>query len=137
MVTTDGIKLTTGCQTFVLELIQNGGTDKRSLKMDPVGFEEKVIQVSDEEPFEDDCNDDNDELWVTLKTVKLRMSNKEILTNANGLLNDKHIKCAQSLIKSKLPNIGGLQSTLLQQKKVTPLERKSFISQDTRLLLQQ
>ena len=28
MVTTDGIKLTTGCQAFILDLIQNGGTDK-------------------------------------------------------------------------------------------------------------
>jgi len=29
MVTTNGIKLTTGCQAFILELLQNGGTDKR------------------------------------------------------------------------------------------------------------
>jgi len=107
-------------------LLQNGGTDKRSLKMDPVGFEEKVVQVSDEEPFEDDCNDDDEELWVMFKIVKFRMSDKEILINANGLLNDKHIKCTQSLIKSKFPNIGGLRSTLLQQKKVTPLEPNSL-----------
>jgi len=50
-----------------------------------------VKQVSDEESFEDDCNDDDEELWVTFKTVKLRMPDKEILINANGLLNDKHI----------------------------------------------
>ena len=37
-----------------------------------------------------DCNDD-DELWVMFKTVKLRMSDKEIMINANGLINTSSV----------------------------------------------
>ena len=58
---------------------------------------------------------------VTVGKVRLKVSDKENLLNIKGLLNDRHIMCAQYLIKRKFPNVCGLRSTLLQQKKVTPL----------------
>lgn len=37
------------------------------------------------------------------------------------MLNDKHINIGQQLIRQHFPNIGGLHSTLLQQKRIIPL----------------
>ena len=76
--------------------------------------------MSDEESVEDE-----DE-WVTVGKVKLKASDKENLLNVKGLLNDRHIMCAQYLIKSKFSNVCGLRSILLQQKKVAPLEPNSL-----------
>ena len=53
--------------------------------------------------------------------ITLKHSDKEILLDANGKLNDKHINSGQQLIKQHFPNIGGLRSTSLQQKGIIPL----------------
>ena len=77
--------------------------------------------MSDKEPFEDENNEDN-VIWMDFGRVKLRMSDKEIMLNVEGLFHDKHINCAQYLVKSKFPNVCGLHSTFQQQKQIAPLE---------------
>ena len=46
--------------------------------------EDEVVCVSDEEPFEDENNDDN-VIWMDFGRVKLRMSDKKVLLNAERL----------------------------------------------------
>ena len=89
VVAADKIKLTTQCQAFVLDLMQKSGTTKKSLEVAITDHKDKLVYVSDEEPCEDECSDED--AWVTFGRVTLRMSDREILLNANGLLNDKHI----------------------------------------------
>ena len=124
MVRANKIKLSTQSHDFILDLIQKSSKQEENLNVTS-DHEDEVVYVSNEEPFEDENNEDN-VIWMDFGRVKLRMSDKEILLNAEGLLNDKHIKCAQYLVKSKFPNVCGLRSTLQQQKQVAPLEPNSL-----------
>ena len=65
-------------------------------------------------------------LWTNIENIRLKKSDKEIILNADGHLNDKHIMCAQLLIKKQFPNINGLKSTLQQQKEIVPLQKQSL-----------
>jgi len=64
--------------------------------------------------------------WITIENIRLWESDKELLLDPDKWLDDKHVMCAQLLIKRQFPQIGGLQSTLLQQKKIIPLPKKSL-----------
>ena len=54
-------------------------------------------------------------LWVKYNRNVLKYSDKDIVQNGS-LLTDKHIGLAQSLIMEQFPKIGGLCSTLLQER---------------------
>ena len=54
-------------------------------------------------------------IWIEKEGKSLNLADKVILEQGEELT-DKHINMAQHLIKVQFPLIGGLQSTLLQQK---------------------
>ena len=55
------------------------------------------------------------EIWVQYDRTRLNLNDKIILQRGDEL-SDKHIQYAQKLIKEQFPFIGGLFSTLLQEK---------------------
>lgn len=56
-----------------------------------------------------------DDLWVTYNRSTLRHLDKAIIENGSQLT-DKHIRLVQTLIREQFPKIGGLYSTLLQER---------------------
>ena len=71
----------------------------------------KILEV--EETVTNTC--DADDIWVTYNRVTLKHSDKKIIEDGSQLT-DKHIRLAQMLIRGQFPKIGGLQSTLLQER---------------------
>ena len=65
-------------------------------------------------------------IWVTFERSVLYASDKLLIENGKEL-NDKHIHYAQSMIKKQFPSVGGLCSTLFQNK----LPSKSYTSANT------
>ena len=58
----------------------------------------------------------NVHVWTAIENTRLNNFDREILLNKDECLNDKHIMYGQLLIKKAFPHIGGLLSTLQQQK---------------------
>ena len=54
-------------------------------------------------------------VWITYNRNILKHSDKKI-TEDGSQLTDKYIRLVQTLIKGQFPKIGGLQSTLLQER---------------------
>ena len=54
-------------------------------------------------------------MWVQFQWTSLTMEDKRII-EIGSKLTDKHINFANSLISRQFPNIGGLRSTLLQNR---------------------
>ena len=74
----------------------------------------KAIEISEgEETVTNTCN--ADDIWVTYDRNTLKHSDKKIIEDGSQLT-DKHIQLAQTLIRGQFPRIGGLQSTLLQER---------------------
>ena len=70
---------------------------------------------------EDPCPEveiDRSSIWITHDGRHSIHENERLMIEQGCELNDKHIGFAQNLIKSRFPLIGGLVSTLLQQKSV-------------------
>ena len=110
------VKLTEKCLSFIYDAIKPNrqvmpGTISRHCKSE-------LICIAEENTVDNSCSSD---AWITVGNITLKRSDKGILLDANGKLNDKHINCGQQLIKQHFPNIGGLSSTLLQQKRIIPL----------------
>ena len=57
------------------------------------------------------------EKWVQFATIMLTKTDKD-RTMAGGKLDDRHIDVAQGFLKQQFPSISGLQSPLLQKKKL-------------------
>ena len=76
---------------------------------------EKVLDDNDNDGEEvDNCL--SDPIWVTHDRHVLRLSDKMIIES--GELSDKRMLMAQYCIKKRFPLIGGLHSTLMQEKVV-------------------
>ena len=74
----------------------------------------KVTVISDEEDSDSDSQE-KDGVWLKFSGNFLTYSDKEKLLN--GKLNDRHINCAQTMLRSQFPNAEGLGHTLLQKRK--------------------
>ena len=66
-----------------------------------------------------------EEHWIEYGGVSLTRKHLQMIMNGSELC-DKHVNAFQNLLKSKYPNIGGLQNTLFQER--TPLELKEEVS---------
>ena len=53
------------------------------------------------------------DIWVKVHDISLTFEDKHILEQGEKLT-DKHINCAQRILKLKFPSINGLRLTLLQ-----------------------
>jgi hypothetical protein len=52
-------------------------------------------------------------IWHEIETIRLNVSDRELITNSNGMLNDKIIQAASSLLKLQFPEFKGLQDPIL------------------------
>ena len=73
----------------------------------------KAIKIEGEEAITNTCA--ADDIWITYNRNILKHSDKKIIEDGSQLT-DKHIWLTQTLIKGQFPKIGGLQSTLLQER---------------------
>ena len=71
-----------------------------------------VIVLADQSPSD---YSSEQSVWVTFERCVLYTTDKLLIENGSELT-DKHIHFAQSIIKSQYPSLGGLHSTLLQEK---------------------
>ena len=60
-------------------------------------------------------------IWTTIDKTNLYESDRLALLGKTEYLNDNHMLCALILLKQAFPELGGLESTLRQQKGLTPL----------------
>ena len=113
------IKLTEKCMSYIFGLIKPNENEVRSVYSNSQTCRQgEVICIADENTIDGACGSDT---WKTVGNITLKQSDREILLNANGMLSDKHINIGQQMIKQHFPNIGGLNSTLIQQKRIIPL----------------
>ena len=53
------------------------------------------------------------QLWIEIEGVRLTVSDKEVVSDVNGLLNDKVIQAACALLKLQFPGYTGLEDPIL------------------------
>ena len=78
-----------------------------------------VSHSKTEETLEETKTDS--EVWTAVGYIYLHVSDKYILCNKQckeRWLNDKHMTCAQMLLKQQFPSVGGLNDTMNQKTKV-------------------
>ena len=67
-------------------------------------------------------------IWIKVQDIPLTLEDKLILPQGRKVT-DKHINCAQRILKLKFPSIRGLRLTVLQNKLV--MQYKFFMSMKT------
>ena len=65
--------------------------------------------------------EESDPLWLEIERSRLFLSDKDILIQDGGRLNDQHIDFAQKLLKLQFPCVDGFRLTLQQKKKQTKI----------------
>ena len=83
-------------------------TDLPVVKMEPVEAEDSVQSSSNGENASASVG--RTDTWIKVQDISLTFEDKCILEK----LTDKHINCAQQILKLKFPIINGLRLTLLQ-----------------------
>ena len=73
-----------------------------------------VLEVDDDDDGGKRRKVDDDREWIRIQNMVLRLSDKAVLLNVNGELNNKLINAAQELLLQKFPSVKGLRSTLVQ-----------------------
>ena len=119
------IRITEKCQTLINDLMLQNEKLSGSKEIHELENPVAIIE-SDVEAEELDEGSSNVHVWTAIENTRLNNFDKEILLNKDECLNDKHIMCGQLLIKKAFPHIGGLLSTLQQQKNIVPLQSKSL-----------
>ena len=90
-----------------------GGSTQPILSIHPeTVIDNNVIVLADRSPSD---YSSEQSVWVTFEMCVLYTIDKLLIENGSELT-DKHIYFAQSIIKSQCPSLGGLYSTLLQEK---------------------
>ena len=111
-------KKSLGAAKLIYGVLSSSTNDKSSgLQAKPLPEKvvlEKVLDDNDDDSEVETGNWPTDPTWVTYDRHVLRMSDKIIIES--GELSDKHISMGQYCIKKQFPLIGGLNSTLLQEK---------------------
>lgn len=87
--------------------------DVCQLQVKPESSSADIIGLSDTSDAETEGS--SSEHWLKIGKFTLRAEHKEALSS-NKWLNDYHIACAQTLLKSQFPQLGGLQPTIGQGK---------------------
>ena len=87
--------------------------DVCQLQVKPESSSADIIELSDTSDVETEGS--SSEHWLKIGKFTLRAEHKEALSS-NKWLNDYHIACAQTLLKSQFPQLGGLQPTIGQEK---------------------
>lgn len=115
------IKITKECQYQIIDLMLM--CEKQGEQpIDAIEVVDRIVLEVGGETL----SEGNSDGWITIENIRLWESDEELFLDPDKWLDDKHVMCAQLLIKRQFPKIGGLQSTLLQQKKIIPLPKKSL-----------
>jgi len=76
---------------------------------------EPISYGNDHSSLKREEESDGTDTWVKVHDISLTFDDKYILEQGEKLT-DKHINCAQRILKLKFPSINGLRLTLLQNK---------------------
>ena len=95
--------------------IRDARSDSRNLEDCDCVFTRSAQEVVD---LTDTANEDSkceDKIWVEKPLYTLHETDHYTVTSPSGWLNDKIITASQLLLSQQFPNVGGLQSPVLEQ----------------------
>lgn len=82
----------------------------------PSKSEDHHVEVSTSTPVNSEDKIEGSSIWITYEGRYSLQENDRLIIQQGGELTDEHINFSQNLIRTQFPLIGGLKSTLLQQK---------------------
>ena len=106
------------CANETCKSSSNSASKQCIVKEEPIDNISAVIDLGRDNSYAAATTTANitNDVWITHGNHTLKLSDKMAIEQG-GEMTDKHMQMAQHLVRIQFPVVGGLQSTLLQQKK--------------------